>query len=222
MIHVIGSSKNKFLLTPFRKKFIVDEPHDGDNIDNMNPWYCEITGLYRIWKYDKDDIIGLEHYRRYFLNDDNRVLSLENAKEKLKDCDILLRRCQYKRYGLRDGFAWLESEDMMKYLIEFLYTCGDDKFAIFCLHELETQPEMSQCNMFIGKAAVVDKYCKWIFNALKNANFEKFKEKPRIFGFLTEFVFLAWLKYNGYKVKWCRTLTFDKDVNKVVEVTPGE
>ena len=222
MIHVIGSSKNKFLLTPFRKKFIVDEPHDGDNIDNMNPWYCEITGLYRIWKYDKDDIIGLEHYRRYFLNDDNRVLSLENAKEKLKDCDILLRRFQYKRYGLRDGFAWLESEDMMKYLIEFLYTCGDDKFAIFCLHELETQPEMSQCNMFIGKAAVVDKYCKWIFNALKNANFEKFKEKPRIFGFLTEFVFLAWLKYNGYKVKWCRTLTFDKDVNKVVEVTPGE
>ena len=222
MIHVIGSSKNKFLLTPFREKFIVDEPHDGDNIDNMNPWYCEITGLYHIWKYDKDDIIGLEHYRRYFLNDDNRVLSLENAKEKLKDCDILLRRFQYKRYGLRDGFAWLESEDMMKYLIEFLYTCGDDKFAIFCLHELETQPEMSQCNMFIGKAAVVNKYCKWIFNALKNANFEKFKEKPRIFGFLTEFVFLAWLKYNGYKVKWCRTLTFDKDVNRVVEVTPGE
>lgn len=222
MIHVIGSSKNKFLLTPFREKLVVDEPHDGDNIDNMNPWYCEITGLYRIWKYDKDDIIGLEHYRRYFLNDDNRILSLENAKEKLKDCDILLRRFQYKRYGLRDGFAWLESEDMMKYLIEFLYTCGDDKFAIFCLHELETQPEMSQCNMFIGKAEVVNKYCKWIFNALKNANFEKFKEKPRIFGFLTEFVFLAWLKYNGYKVKWCRTLTFDKDVNRVVEVTPGE
>ena len=222
MIHVIGSSKNKFLLTPFREKFVVDEPHDGDNIDNMNPWYCEITGLYRIWKYDKDDIIGLEHYRRYFLNDDNRILSLENAKEKLKDCDILLRRFQYKRYGLRDGFAWLESEDMMKYLIEFLYTCGDDKFAIFCLHELETQPEMSQCNMFIGKAEVVNKYCKWIFNALKNANFEKFKEKPRIFGFLTEFVFLAWLKYNGYKVKWCRTMTFDKDVNRVLEVTPGE
>lgn len=222
MIHVIGSSKNKFLLTPFREKFVVDKPHEGDNIDNMNPWYCEITGLYRIWKYDKDDIIGLEHYRRYFLNDDNRILSEQEAKEKLKDCDILLRRFEYRRYGLRDGFTWLESEDMMKYLIEFLYQIQEPDFAMFVLHELETQPEMSQCNMFIGKADVVNKYCKWVFDAFKKVNFEKFKEKPRIFGFLTEFVFLAWLKYHDYKVKWCKTLTFDKDVKRVIEMTPGE
>ena len=159
MIHVIGSSKNNFILSPFREKFVVDEPHEGDNIDNMNPWYCEITGLYHLWKNDKDDVVGLEHYRRYFLNDDNCILSEQEAKEKLKDCDILLRRFVYRRYGLRDGFAWLESEDMMKYLIEFLYQIQEPDFAMFVLHELETQPEMSQCNMFIGKADVVNKYC---------------------------------------------------------------
>ena len=222
MIHVIGSSKNNFILSPFREKFVVDEPHEGDNIDNMNPWYCEITGLYHLWKNDKDDVVGLEHYRRYFLNDDNCILSEQEAKEKLKDCDILLRRFVYRRYGLRDGFAWLESEDMMKYLIEFLYQIQEPDFAMFVLHELETQPEMSQCNMFIGKADVVNKYCKWVFDAFKKVNFEKFKEKPRIFGFLTEFIFLAWLKYHDYKVKWCKTLTFDKDFKQVIEMTPGE
>lgn len=53
-------------LDDIREKFIIDEKHEGDNIDFLNLWYCELTGLYYLLKHTKDDIIGLEHYRRYF------------------------------------------------------------------------------------------------------------------------------------------------------------
>jgi hypothetical protein len=48
----------------------------GDNISERNPYYSELTGLYWLYKNDSDcDITGLCHYRRYFINERNEVLS---------------------------------------------------------------------------------------------------------------------------------------------------
>ena len=38
---------------------------NGNNISYKNKNYCELTGLYEIWKNYNDEFVGLAHYRRY-------------------------------------------------------------------------------------------------------------------------------------------------------------
>ena len=88
-IYVVGNSKNKFLpLDNIREKFLIDQPHEGDNIDFLNPWYCELTGLYYLWKHADDKIVGLEHYRTYFWKDGHPINETQ-IKEELKKGDII-------------------------------------------------------------------------------------------------------------------------------------
>ena len=42
------------------------QDNTGDNISYKNPNFCELTGLYWIWKNCDDEYKGLVHYRRYF------------------------------------------------------------------------------------------------------------------------------------------------------------
>lgn len=94
-IYVVGSSENKFLpLDNIREKFLIDEKHEGDNIDFLNPWYCELTGLYYLWKHVDDDIVGLEHYRRYFVQN-NHIITKEEIETILKDHDIIMYKWQH-------------------------------------------------------------------------------------------------------------------------------
>jgi len=224
-IYVIGNTKDLFLPFPengIRQKFFVNQSHEGDNIDELNPWYCELTGLYYLWKNEKDDIVGLEHYRRYFLDDDNRLITENEVNEALKDNDIILRRFIYSTHHQKDGFEWPEQQGILTQFIEFLYQINEPDFAMFCLHLLKTSPEFAQCNMFIAKRHVIDEYCDWLFSIIDKANFEYFKQFPRLIGYFGEFMFFSWIKYNNYKYTWKKTVTFfADDFNKIGEITPG-
>ena len=204
-IYVVGSSKNKFLpLDNIREKFLIDKPHEGDNIDNLNPWYCELTGLYYLWKHVDDDIVGLEHYRRYFVNSKNKLLSESEISFYLQNHDILTIKVPYSKY--RPCKTWLIQHgkwlDMQKFLLFCKQYVSKDYYDI-CQQFLNGDYHCLG-NMFIAKKEIINKYCEFIFDVLENYRMAEgyFNRKlpPRICGYFTEFLFGAWIIKNNLKI----------------------
>lgn len=212
-IYVVGSSKNRFLpLDNIREKFLIDKPHEGDNIDFLNPWYCELTGLYYLWKHCDDNIVGLEHYRRYFLGANGKILGETEIIKLLKTYDILTIRASYTK--ARPCKTWLiknkKWQDMQKFLIFCKYYVGPDYYNICC--RFLNGDYHCRGNMFICKKELIDKYCEFIFDVLfmyQDAEKQFGRKLPnRIMGYFTEFLFGAWIiwknkknyKFNNYKM----------------------
>ena len=218
-IYVVGSSKNKFLpLDNIREKFLIDQPHEGDNIDFLNPWYCELTGLYYLCKHCKDDIVGLEHYRRYFVNDNGNILSENEINEKLKNCDVICRKYIFQEHSKNqvNGLSWFNEAGIIGYLERFLDILPkDEKFFIY--EYLKHTNCFAQCNMFICKREIVSKYIDWFINHAVNFTPKELYSCNRIVGYISEYVFGAWLIMNNYNISWNKVKTFDKNTNKDLE-----
>ena len=207
-IYVVGSSKNRFLpLDNIREKFLIDQKHEGDNIDFLNPWYCELTGLYYLWKHVDDDIVGLEHYRTYFWSDiENRPMNEEEIKENLKYGDIIVSGYSYPiNWGVRATRLEQELNSCVKGVLpQFLEEVEkhDKGFADYFRKFLKGQ-RLYACNCFIGPKKILDEWAEFIFSLL--IDFEQISKigpgtnTLRREGFFTEFMLGAWLEYKGYK-----------------------
>ena len=90
MVHV-GAENSKVEIPNAIKDNCCD-----DNISAKNSIYCELTGLYHVWKNVKDiPYVGLCHYRRLpaskmGITGKNKVLSGFQLLEILDSCDIIL------------------------------------------------------------------------------------------------------------------------------------
>ena len=182
MIAVVGSHKNKFKeFGNERMKFFIDEEHAGDNIDDRNPWYCEITGLYYLWKNDHSAVKGLEHYRRYFGSAQTKqLLSQNEIDEILKDHDIIVTRgwdAGGPTLEWRFHRGWKEGRLDAEYYDEF------EKFIQNTTHW--------QFNMLIAKGELFDKYCAWLFEILDCVWTKKSELRKRGVGYLSEVILLS-------------------------------
>ena len=203
-IYVVGSSKNKFLhLDNIREKFLIDQKHEGDNIDFLNPWYCELTGLYYLWKHVDDDIVGLEHYRRYFANDRNQLLSEKEIREILKDHDVIVCETLLKNVALKQ-FEESEGKPNRINLFSIMYNSPSD-LARIIKQRLFIKSLISN-NMFICKKELINEYCEYFFNVIKDIKLND--TNKRIIGFLSEYVFGSWLIFKEYKIKYRKIIFY--------------
>jgi len=79
---LVGENKNTIELN-ITKKIYRDDV--GYNIAEFNSHFCELTALYWIWKnfkQNEDDFVGIVHYRRYLILDQKRKI-FDRLKNKL-------------------------------------------------------------------------------------------------------------------------------------------
>lgn len=211
-IYVVGSTKNKFLqMNSSRQKFFVDESHTGDNIDNLNPWYCELTGMYYMWKHETADIVGLEHYRRNFIG--NSGLLTDNEIENiLKSYDVILYRDSVKSNAMQHMLKAHKGAELALGLAVINTEYGKEMSNFF--YKNFTGDYVYLGNMFICKKTIADKYFEFIFNVLKEFDEMHQFKIPRIDGYIAEYFMEPWFEYMNYKIYNCNRQVMDKELTK--------
>jgi len=200
---------------------------EGDNISDKNSSYCELTGMYWMWKHAKADIIGLVHYRRYFFKKffnksvDN-ILSRSDIEELMEKYDIIvpLRGFTYKRGSVYDQYNYahtISDLDLARDVIKEIYPEYMEAY-----NKVMNGSECVQYNMIITRKEIYDEYCEWLFNVLfKVEERETIKLEDRdaynrrVYGFLSERLFNVWAyKNNQYKIHELPVYNVEADFKK--------
>lgn len=190
----------------------------GDNISEKNTIYNEMTAAYWIWKNSKDDIVGLCHYRRYFVHLDglidrfvrNKIRGFIEEKwirKKLKKYDAIVHVITYFPNGtnLMQTSARVKNGKDYELVREVIADLYPDYLHSF--DEVMNSKTAHLFNMIITKKQNYDMYCEWIFNVL----FETERrmrdageiEFSRRMGMIAERLQDVWLKKNKLKLKQC-------------------
>ena len=183
----------------------------GDNISNRNESFCELTGLYWMWKNVKADYKGLVHYRRHFSkgrlwkNKKAAVLSRADFEEIFRQTDILLpKRRKYYIETNQSHYAhahYLQDLETTRQVIAELYPeyipAYDKQMNLTSAHMF---------NMMVMRGDLFDAYCEWLFNILlvveKRTDISAYdKVQRRLYGYLSELLLDVWLDINELKYK---------------------
>lgn len=176
---------------------------EGENISELNPYFCELTGLYWAWKNLDAEYIGLVHYRRHFSlypHSKDRWNSILKKSELKNDLGRIKAFVPKKRW----------------YLIETLYSHYEHTHYKSQLDETrviiaEKYPEYLNSfdkgvkqrwgymfNMMIMEKGLFNEYCAWLFSILFLLRDRLGEEgltpfHSRYYGRISEIIFNVWL-----------------------------
>ncbi len=191
-------------------RFGMEHDDVGANISRLNANFCELTGLYWIWKNDNSHIVGLNHYRRYFeprLHDGvlfkgHKVAQSIDFQELSDGADIIvpppMQWHSHERIpiSLNDAYGAVHvSHDIFVVRREVLRLFPEYKDA----YDFVMNSHLcSQHNMFVAKKTIMDNYCEWLFTVLFTLEplipYEFYdRYQARVFGFISERLFNVWL-----------------------------
>ncbi|MCR5273308.1 MAG: DUF4422 domain-containing protein [Lachnospiraceae bacterium] len=179
----------------------------GDNISTKNPNFCELTGMYWIWKNVKDKtVVGICHYRRYFINDKGFLLSENEIRDILSKKDIITSKMITLNNSYYYGFSVNHHAKDLDITRDVLSEKYPDYIPFF--DELVNGPHTYFGNLIICEKTLYDNYMSWLFDILFEVerrvdmtgydNYQK-----RLYGFLSEFLQTVYIKKNNLKVHEC-------------------
>ena len=180
--------------------------YTGDNISRKNANYCELTALYWIWKNQTCEYVGLEHYRRLFYP---RRLFSEYPLTKDEIYGIVKSGSVVLPVPMRLPCSTYEHYRIY-HEIDDLALCGKivkEKYPAYYgdFERVMRRHWFYTANMFVMPKVLMDEYCLWLFDILREAEERidvsvKDPYQARVFGFLSERLFNAWILHKGLKV----------------------
>lgn len=132
---------------------------DGENISEKNRQFCELTGLYWIWKNAREDYAGLVHYRRHFLLPDNWL-----ERMAVNQVDVILPVPLYVAPSIAGNYRERHIASDWEYLMEYFKTELPQEYER--AGQFFDGNLYSPCNMLIARKEVLDQLCEWLFPIL--------------------------------------------------------
>lgn len=178
----------------------------GDNISEKNPFFCELTGLYWIWKNTQEEYIGIVHYRRFFTKNfsSKKFIQDSEVKKILTKYDVILPIHVHVKKTIRDQF--LENTGTVDDLLALensIIRLFPDYFDTY--NKVFNDHIGYFRNMFIMNRDEYDKYCSWLFALLfdleSHLDVSDYSDyHKRIFGFIAERLLYVYVLHNNLKV----------------------
>ena len=202
-----------------KKNFGYAGDDTGENISALNLYLNEVTALYWIWKNTSQAIVGLNHYRRFFTEADDKtfavekILSRASAEKILRDFDIIVA----ENFSSRLPSSCLQKILSGGDLEEFVGSIFEKHIAIkqpdyLDAFDIEANSYTGFCyEIFITRKKIFDAYCEWLFSFLLDVTEEVFARtnirqvneprQYRIISFITERLLTVWLRKNNLRIK---------------------
>ena len=178
----------------------------GNHISGKNANYCELTGLYWIWKNTDDSYKGLVHFGRNNLsNKISDICSYEYLLNCLKSVDIVLPYVEYfKQNAKEEILLHCCTEEIFDKLRQIIETKYPDYIETYDRYFNENKASLF--NMLFCKREIFDAYCEWLFSILfvleKQVDLAKLNTyQQRLYGFLSERLLNVWVIKNKLVVK---------------------
>lgn len=205
--------------------YLVDS--SGDNISLKNANYCELTGLYWIWKNSKEPYKGLVHYRRYFgksnlWNTSKYIYTYNELLEYLDKYDIIVpyREC-FLQNAEEELLISCCTKDIMAMLRDIIYTRHSEYSQAF--DDFFSDNRCVLFNMMFCRAELFDQYAQWLFSILFELetkvdmsilnNYQK-----RLYGFLAERLLNVWISKKQLKCKCLPVIQTEMGVKNRIDL----
>lgn len=213
--------------------------NEGDNISAKNPNFCELTCHYWAWKNLKNvDIIGLNHYRRYFdftrkwpqFSSDKLFILTEDflkssyqfpdLEKLLTKYDIILPVARHWRVSNTQQYADYHIAKDWEILRQIIKERSPQYIPAF-EKNMDHSNKSVGYNMFITHWKHFDAYSEWLFDIL----FEVERRVPpiedpiqsRIYGYMSERLINVFCEHKKLRIKQIPIIMpidgYSKDMN---------